>query len=162
MGTTVAFTAALTTLGVSATAPTTYDASGYGALTFTDVGEITDFGEIGRVYNEITHNPVGTRETFKFKGSYNDGTLQLQLARPEGVTGDAGLTILEAALDSDSDYHFEIELNDNPSGTTNTFLYFSGKVMSAPDQIGGVDSIVAKTINISVNGSIVTVDATTV
>ncbi len=161
MGETVAFTAAGTTLGVSASAPSTFNAAGYAALTFTDIGEIVDFGEIGRVYNEITHNPVGSRETFKFKGSYNDGNLQLQLARAEGVTGDAGLTILETALDSDADFYFEIELNDNPSGTTNTILYFPGKIMSSPDQIGGADSIVSKTINISVNGSIITVDATT-
>ncbi len=159
--TTVAFTAAGTTLGVSAGLPATHDAAGFGALTFTNVAEITDFGEIGRIYNEILHNPVGARATYKFKGSYNDGNMALQLARAEGVVGDAGLTIIDTALDSDSNFAFVIELNDNPTGTTNTFLYFQGKVMSAPDQIGGVDTIVSKTVNLSVDGSIVVVDAAT-
>jgi len=160
MGTTAAFTAAGTTLGVSASPPATENQAGWEGLTFTNIGEIVDFGEIGRVYNEITHNPVGSRETFKFKGSYNDGNMQLQVARAEGVVGDAGLAIIETALDSDSDFYFAIELNDNPSGSTNTILYFPAKVMSAPNIIGGVDSIVGKAINVAVSGSILTVDAT--
>lgn len=154
---TAAFTAAGTTLGVSASAPATYDAAGYAALTFTDIGEIVDFGEFGRVYNEVTHNPVGDRATYKFKGSYNDGNLQLQLAK---APADAGQVLLLAALNSDSNYHFEVAFNDNPGGSTNTIIYFSGKVMSAPDQVGSVDSIVGKTINISIDGSTIEVAAT--
>jgi hypothetical protein len=72
---------------------------------------------------------------------------------------DPGQVILMAALNSDSDYYFEMELNDNPDGTSNTIIYFPGKVMSAPDSIGGADSVVGKTINISVNGSLIEVAA---
>ena len=67
-------TSAGTTLKVSASAPATFDKAGYSALTFTAVGEITDLGEFGREYALVTHNPVGTRGTQKFKGSFNEGT----------------------------------------------------------------------------------------
>jgi len=158
--TTAAFTAAGTTLGVSATAPGTFDASGYEALTLVDIGEITDYGSLGRVYNEITHNPVADRATYKFKGSYNEGTMSLTLAK---AATDAGQIVLDAALDSDADYYFGVELNDNPAaGTTtntNTILYFPAKVMSAPNAIGSVDSIVGRTTDLSISGSIVEVAA---
>lgn len=154
--TTIAFTAAGTLLGVSASAPATDDALGWGALSLTDVGEITDYGSVGKVFNEVTHNPVGNRKTFKFKGSYNEGTMALQMAK--GPT-DAGQVILAAAIDSDSDYYFGVELNDNPDGTSNTILYFPAKVMSFTNEIGGVDTIVGKTVNLSINGTILEVAA---
>jgi hypothetical protein len=42
-------TSAGTTFKVSASTPATWDAVGYAALTYTTVGEITNFGEFGRV-----------------------------------------------------------------------------------------------------------------
>ena len=39
-----------TTLKISASTPATYDGTGYAALTYTTVGEVTDLGEFGRVY----------------------------------------------------------------------------------------------------------------
>ena len=41
-------TSAGTTLKVSATKPSSFDATGYNALTSEIVGEITDLGEFGR------------------------------------------------------------------------------------------------------------------
>lgn len=152
----IAFTAAGTLLGVSATAPITDDAAGWGSLTLTDVAEITDFGSVGKIFNEVTHNPVGDRKTYKFKGSYNEGTMALQMAK--GPT-DAGQVVLAAAADSDEDYYFGVELNDNPEGTSNTILYFPAKVMSFTNEIGGVDTIVGKTVNLSINGDILEVAA---
>lgn len=152
-----AFTTAGTKLGVSATAPATDDAAGWEALTFTDIGDITELGEVGRVYNEVTHNPVGNRKTFKFKGSFNDGN---QTAVGAYVPDDAGQAILLTALDSDADFYFALEFNDNPDGLTNTILYYPAKVMSAPKSVGAVDSITTVTYQISINGSILEVAAT--
>lgn len=153
---TLAFTAAGTLLGVSAAAPATADQAGYEALTFTNIGEITDYGSVGKTYNEVTHNPVADRATYKFKGSYNEGTMSLTLAK---AAADAGQVILDAGLASDSDYYFKVELNDNPDGTSNTILYFSAKVMSAPNAIGSVDSIVGRTTDLSISGAIIEVAA---
>lgn len=156
-----AFTTAGTKLNVTATAPATQDVAGYDALSdFKEVGEITDFGELGRVFNEVTHNPVGNRATFKFKGSYNDGTLTLQMAQAtRGAHTDDGQNLLDTAVNSDNDYYFKLEMNDNPGGTNNTILYFPAKVLSFPYGIGGADSTSGRTANVSISGSIIRKDA---
>ena len=73
-------TSAGTTIAISAVLPATDDAAGYNALTWAAIGEVTDLGEFGREYATVTHNPVASRRTIKRKGSYNDGTMALQLA----------------------------------------------------------------------------------
>lgn len=122
---------------------------------WVEVGEIVDFGEFGKQYNLVTHNPVGDRATYKFKGSYNEGSLALQLGQdPE----DAGQEDLLAALATDFEYNFKVELNDAPnvSGATNTTFTFKGIVMSYTNQVGSVDSIVSSACTIEISGEITT------
>lgn len=145
-----AFTSAGTTISVCATAPATYDQSGFEALSFTEIGEVTDMGEFGKTYNVVTHNPIGNRQTVKRKGSYNNGTVSLQMAR---VPSDAGQAILVAAVDSDNSYSFKVVLQDT------TVLYFSAQVTSYPVNIGNVDSITAATVNCEIDNEIIEVAA---
>jgi hypothetical protein len=142
------FTSAGSKLYVSATAPATYNQAGFAALTFTEVGEVTNFGEFGRVYASVTHNPVATRKTVKRKGSYNDGTLALTLAR---VTADAGQTILRAALATDSSYSYKVEMQDG------VFFYFSAQMMSYTANIGGADQIVGASVSLEIDNDIIEV-----
>lgn len=150
------FTSAGTTLGVSSTLPATYDQSGYAALTFVAVGEIIDMGEFGKTYNIVNHSPISERAVVKRKGSYNEGALALQLGR---VPGDAGQTVLIAALASDNSYAFEIVLNDAGASTATT-MYFTGQVASYTTSIGAVDSITSATCNIEIDRPIVEIAAT--
>lgn len=120
------------TLKVSASQPATYNTAGYAALSFTSVGEITNYGEFGRVYNLITHNPVATRSTVKMKGSYNEGTMDLQIGLD---TDDAGQIIMKAASQSDNDYSFEVTTQNGDK------YYFQAKVMSWRVNLGGVDQV---------------------
>src|SRR6056297_2988256 len=97
-----ACTSAGTTIGLTGTAPTNYDdntTDGLPSLSYTLIGEVTDLGEFGREYSAVTHNPLGDRRTVKRKGSYNDGTVAMTVAR---VPGDGGQTILQTAVDSDA------------------------------------------------------------
>src|SRR5690349_14090990 len=94
-----------TTLKISASTPATFDAAGYGALTYTNIGEITNLGEFGREYSLITHNPIANRGTVKRKGSFNEGTMALQLGLDKN---DAGQILAKSASVSDDDYSFEI------------------------------------------------------
>jgi hypothetical protein len=130
-------TTAGSTLRVTATAPATYNAAGYGALAFTTVGEITNFGEFGRVYALVTHNPVATRGTVKKKGSFNEGQMALEMALD---TDDAGQIILKAAAASDADYFFEVTTQNNDK------YYFPGQVMSFMTRLGGVDDITSGSV----------------
>jgi len=140
--------AAGTTLHICPGTPPTYDVSGYSTLFGSSaeelVGEITDLGEFGREYVEITHNPIGTRATQKFKGSYNEGTMNLTLGLDKN---DAGQQLMQAASISDDVYSFKITDQDS------NIYYFPARVMSFKIGIGSVDNIISATCNLSVTSS---------
>lgn len=137
-------TSAGTTLKVSASAPATFNSAGYGALTFTAVGEITDLGEFGREYALVTHNPVGTRGTQKFKGSFNEGTMNLSLGLD---TDDAGQVLMKAASTADTPYSFEVTTQNGDK------YYFQAIVMSFKVGVGSVDSITTATSTLELTTS---------
>lgn len=137
-------TSAGTTLRVSASAPATFDVAGYSALTFTKVGEITDLGEFGREYALVTHNPVGTRGTQKFKGSFNEGTMNLTLGLD---TDDAGQVLMKAASLADTPYSFEVTTQNGDK------YYFQAMVMSFKVSVGSVDSITTATCTLELTTS---------
>ena len=133
-------TTAGSTLGISSSNPATYDVTGYAALTFTEIGEITDFGEFGRQYNLVTHNPVASRGTQKFKGSFNEGTMSLTMALD---TDDAGQVAVKAAVDSDANYSFK--MTHHGSGDV---YYFQAKVMSFRVGFSNVDAVTTATVEL--------------
>ena len=145
-----AFTSAGTKLFISASAPATYNSTGFAALTFTEIGEVSEMGEFGRQYNLVTFNTLGDRRTVKRKGSYNDGTIACQMAR---VPDDAGQTILTTAVNSDSSYSIKIKLQDG------TVFYTSAQVMSYTTNIGNVDQITSATVNLEIDNDILEVAA---
>jgi len=136
-----------TTISVSASLPATYDAAGYGALTFTAVGQVTDWTAGGQVYNVVTSNPIAQRSTDKYKGTFNNGADSITVNRDDD---DAGQLIILAALTDDADYSFEVTYQDG------TIDYFTGKVVSFDTVAGGADSIVQKTIQLERTRSTVT------
>lgn len=148
-------TVAGTTLSISASAPATFNESGYEALTWTNIGEITDGGQHGRTYNLITHNPISTRGTRKFKGSFNEGSKTVQLAIDKA---DTGQDMARTASTSDSDYSFKVGY---PDGSAD---YFQAKVMSFTTTTAGVDAIISGTMTLEITTNaagvgIVSVDA---
>ncbi len=128
-----------TTIKISAAAPATFDSTGYAALTLTTIGEVTDLGEFGREFALITHNPIGSRGTVKLKGSFNEGSIQMQLGLD---TDDAGQILAKTASLSDADYSFCITTQNGDK------YYFQAKVMSFKVGVGGVDSVTAATITL--------------
>jgi len=143
----LAVTSAGTRLYVSASLPATYNSAGFGALSWTEVGEITDFGEWGKEYSVVNHNPVGTRQTIKRKGSYNNGALTLSMAR---ATTDAGQTILIAASDSDNSYSFKVAFQGGATGQ-----FFTGVVPKYTTNVGSVDSIFSASVSVEIDNDII-------
>lgn len=134
-----------TTLGISATLPTTFDdnvSTGYPSLTFTLVGEVVDFGELGKVYNMITHQAVALRYPKKIKGTYDIPDVTITVARD---SADAGQVIVAAALASDNSYSFEVTL---PSGDT---ANFTAKVTKAAVGAVASDQVEGTAITLSVD-----------
>lgn len=138
-------TVAGTRISISAAKPATYDEAGYEAIaTWAKVGEITDGGSHGRTYNEVTHGPIDTRGTQKFKGSFNEGTKTLQLALD---SSDAGQLIVKQALASDDSFSFKVEYQGGDVD------YFQALVLSFQKATAGVDSIRSATVQLSLTTS---------
>jgi len=137
-------TTAGSTFKVSATAPATYDVPGYAALTWTAVGEITDLGEFGREYALVTHNPINTRITQKFKGSYNEGKMSLKLGLD---TDDAGQVLMKAGSTSDAARFFEVTDQKGDK------YYFPAMVMTWKVGLASVDSITAASCDLELTSS---------
>lgn len=122
---------------------------------FQLIGSVINMGEFGPTFDEITYSPLDNRNVQKLKGQRNEGTMTMQLARDATEDGQADL---RAALETDFDYNFKIELNDAPPTTANsptTFL-FKAKVMSYATTVGEANSVVTASVGISIqSGSIV-------
>lgn len=143
---TLAQTVAGSTLKISAAKPATYNQAGFAALSYTNVAEVTDIGSLGKEYTLVSHNPVGDRKTYKFKGSYNNGALALKLAK---AISDAGQAMLLAASDSDASYSFCITLQDGRK------MYFTGMTMSFVTNIGTVNNILGADVKVEIDSDII-------
>ena len=119
-------------LSVSAAAPTDFDAAGYVALTFTDVGEVSEIPEFGAVYTPVTFTPLKTGIVNKFHGELNYGSITIPIGYD---SADAGQIILDAALRSKDAISFRETRSDG------TIRYIMGKVMSFPrgQSVGSVN-----------------------
>lgn len=139
------------TFSLSAAQPATYTEAGYEALTWTEVGEVTNLGETGREYNQVTHQPLKTRGIVKLKGSFNAGSFELQFAYD---SDDAGQILLRAASVDDDNYSCKILYQDGSA------RYFQGQVMTFKQGVGGVDDITSGTsmIEVTLNGAVDFVD----
>lgn len=145
-------TSAGSKLLVNPSRPVTYDAAGFQALALVEVAEITDLGEFGREYAQVTHQPLGTRRTIKRKGSFNDGSITLPMARD---ASDAGQALLESALDSDDSFSYCVELQDGSR------YYFTAQCMSYKTNVGGVDSITGRSAQLEIDNDIIPVEGIT-
>lgn len=143
------YTTAGSTVQVTADAPATFDATGYAALfdgppAPPSIGEVADLGEFGREYTEVTWNPIDTRATKKLKGSYNEGTIALNIGLDNQ---NAGQVVLHEASLSDDDYYFCITLQNGDR------YFFAAKVMSFRVVPGNVDSVTQANVNLSLTSN---------
>ena len=106
---------------VSAATPATFNAAGYVALTFTDVGEASEIPEYGAAHAVTTFTPLKTGIVNKFHGELNYGSVTIPLGYD---SADAGQIILLAALASKDAISFRETRSDG------TIRYIMGKVFS--------------------------------
>lgn len=143
---TLAFTSAGSAIYISAGVPATIDAAGFGALSYTKIGDVSDLGAVGPKVGNVTHVPVDQSTTFKFKTIVDNGSMALKGAR---VTTDAGQTILIAAVASYAAYAFKVVLQNG------AIIYFQGLADSYNTTIGTAGVLTMFDSNILVSGSIV-------
>lgn len=142
------FTSADSHLYISQTEPscTMYQASSFTTMTWYEVADITDLGEFGKEYEVISYNPLDKRGTIKRKGSYNNGSIDLELGK---ASSDAGQQKLDTALDDDDNYSFKIVLQE---GTT---FFFTAKVTKKTTSIGSANNIVSSNVTLEIVGDII-------
>lgn len=145
---TLAFSSVGSKVYLSAGVPATTDNTGFGALTYTEIKEVTDLGAIGPESATISHNPVGENVTYKLKGSKNFGQLSIKAARAPTDPGQALVILAEA---SNNPYALKIVLQNG------TIMYAQVLVMSYKTSVGGQSQIVGVDINMEISGTIVTV-----
>lgn len=118
-----------------------------------EIGEITNPGEFGKEFALVTHNPLATRATRKFKGTFNLGSLNIEAAF-DGA--DEGQERLGEALNSDAAYNFRIRLNDGDAEASPpilpTVFLFKAKVMSSKIIVGEVNSVVGARFMLEIDG----------
>lgn len=91
--------------------------------TYIEIAGIESIPEFGRAYNEVTFTPLADRGVQKYKGSFNDGSVSVPLAKN---LSDAGQAALLAGLATDFDYNFKVEANDKVAPVSATVSIAAG------------------------------------
>lgn len=122
---------------------------------YTEVAEIVNMGEFGRVYEQINYSTLGNRNVRKFKGQRDDGNMELELGRKANDPGQAAMIV---ALDTDQDYNFKVTLNDDTdtTGSTPTTVYFKAKVMGYRTNVGGPNQVVGARTTLGIQSGTIT------
>jgi hypothetical protein len=132
------------TVSVSADAPPTYDAAGFAdaAVTYTVVGQVTNFPDRGRVYTDVAYNSLAVRGTRHIKGTFDEPEVPIEI----GVDRlDAGQVILKTASDSDNSFTFKFLYS---SGEID---FFQAKVFSFVSAGGDGDTLRSVTANVRID-----------
>jgi hypothetical protein len=134
-----AVTFAGTQISVSAGTPATYDASGFAALTYTAVGEVSSApGSGGTKFEDVSYTVLGVRATKHLKGTSDQEEEELEVI----VTrSDAGQQLLKAALNSDNQYAFKVVYNNGEID------YFLALVTGFAGQGGDSNTVRMATVN---------------
>ena len=143
-----ALSSAGSTLHVASALPATYDATGYAALTWVLVTDVSDIPEFGPSASVNEFKPIDTRIVQKAAGSINYGSVGFGFAHN---TGDAGQGILGSNMGVNTGISFKVT---RPDGGKD---YFTGIVSSFTRNHSGVDSFFLGTAKVEINSPIVTV-----
>jgi hypothetical protein len=141
-----------TVVSVSTTAPATYDAAGFGALTFSPCGELAELPSFGAEAALATHTPLATGIVAKRRGSLNYGSVALTMAVSDADTGQTVLQdAAEAAAGADALVSVKVVL------VNGEIQYFTSQVMSYKVNVGNADAITMAEVTLEIDNSIIKV-----
>lgn len=116
------YSGAGTCLSVSAAAPATHDATGFAALTWTQVGELESIGEFVINHATVTFTNLCTGKTSVSKGAEEAITVPIGVALDRDDAGQALMTTARASLTAV--YSFKV------AESNGDIVYFRAHVMS--------------------------------
>ena len=132
------------TLSAVATAPTTYDASGYAALTWVPVGEIKDVPAFGKTRNSISFTPLASGVTQKYPGVVDAGKISLSFL---SNTDDAGQIVLKTGLGSSAAISIKV------ASQNGDVYYFRAIVLSFKLAIGDANGLTMATCDLDITAT---------
>ena len=134
------FTQLGTVISVSAGVPATKDATGYAALTYTEVGELTSFGDISDSFSVQTAMLLKDGFEKKAKGGRSIGEIAMEALG--GVTADDGYAILKTNFDAPRD-QVTLKIVDGGGDVAYLHGFVSGVT------IGGGDANAIKNVSLT-------------
>ena len=138
---------------ISIGVPATQDEAGYAALTYTEVGEVTNIPEFGANAQVVTHEPLKTGITEKNKGFINYGSMPIEAAYD---AADAGQILAETGVtgaNKNAPFAMKLEYQDG------SIRYWQGKIFSYTENPGAANSMVSTTFQTEINTAIIKVAA---
>lgn len=138
------------TLSAVASTPATEDASGYGALSLTEIGLIVDIGAVGDTSEDITINLLKTGRTKHVNGAKDLGEIAVTV---EFDKDDTGQDLIRTASNGNTTHSFGITDTD---GVTE---YFQGVVANYQTSERNASAYKGATFVIRGQTGIVTVEA---
>lgn len=134
-------TVANSKLYVCASAPTTYDAAGYAALIWVEVGLISKLGAVvGRNYNTTSMEFINDALVKEKKSNYKLDPADMECAWAES---DAGQIIIAAASKDYSIPSFKVVKQN-----TTSIRYFPAQVKNFVESLGGAQDAVKGTFTL--------------
>lgn len=138
-----------TTLGVVLGEPATYDAAGFGALTFADVAEVSEIPQLGGSGTVAEFIRLASGVVSKQVGSINYGEITIPMA---AVWSDAGYAALKAGFDGTNArkvHSFEIA---HPTVGT---LYFTGVISGVQYTPGDANTAYTNSVTVSITDKVI-------
>lgn len=137
------------TVSICATAQASaLDQTGFEALTFIEAGKVVEHGSIEPSTGDSAQNYWGLEPTQHQKGHLDVGGSSITFGYDPD---DTGHDAFDTAAASREFYATKIELNDNPSGTTNTIVYLRGYIAYPGIQMGEGEAFFNKTFSTMYN-----------
>ena len=131
------------------------DLAAFDGLTWGEVGMVESIGEFGPEGQIGSFTPLGTGIACKFRGTTDNGEVQLTIAK---TTTDTGLLALIAKQGDPAESAFKIELSETGAAGTGQKAQryvFLGLVRSARVSVGSGDEVVKVSVAIPITGAII-------
>lgn len=136
-------TAAGTVLAISAGIPASQTVAAYEALTYTEVGKVSNLGGLGPTTGVVNFQPLNGPEE-KHKGPTSYGTLNPNMALDEEDAGQA-LMVVASEPENNDLYAFRVT---KPDGA---LRFFQARVFGMPETIGEAASMITAAPAIEIN-----------
>jgi len=135
---------------ISSALPATDDQAGYEALTWTEVGGVLTFGEVGSTTSEVSYDLLKSGLTITEKGPTQYGKPVLTYVKRPGDTGQAAV-VAAAEASNNADVALKVV---RPDGEIE---YFQANVMGDKYSEANPTSARSKTHNVAINSKPVVV-----